>query len=397
MPTIRDYNPAARKLNPSDRAQQAWETAGRRVGPLYNAAAADQREAGKVKGDMERAKIWPFDIYALENSLAPQVKNTKETTSRVTGREDAGSSIRVVGSLNPLSRGRGGLHGGTGNIDPGDWAYTHGEASAGAAGMSRLARQMVSGSDADPREKLHKAAENTTNPELIGRPDWYYDGSHKIEGPDGKSITPYQADILTRYNEKKAEHEQAKADRADAIAERDEARESKYWDDWNKRRDQWVAGGRGEYPRSGDLGMVGNAQRDWQENYDADMKRVGQVTDKTNSEAIREARRAAEAKGETFDASKVRQMSATDNDWRSTVLENTHPTSYKPRPSPYQNTVTEDRARANAPKTYTQAVGTGAARVVEELATWFDAIGGGVVGEAMFIPGDDPRVTEGRQ
>lgn len=394
MPTIRDYNPAKRKLNPNDRAQQAWETAGRRVGPLYNAAAADQREAGKVKGDMERAKIWPFDIYALENSLAPQVKNTKETTSRETGREDAGSSIRVVGSLNPLSRGRGGLRGGTGNIDPGDWAYTHGEASAGAAGMSRLARNMVSGSDA------HKSNENTTNPELIGRPDWYYDGSHKIEGPDGKSITPYQADILKRYNERQDEHTQAKADRANAIAERDAARESKYWDDFTKRREIWIAGGRGEYPRQGDLGIVGNAQRDWQENYDADMKHVGKATDKVNSDAMRDARKAAEDKGEKFDPSTVRTMSADDSEWRSTVLGNVHSTSYKPRPAPYQNNVNAENAeydRVHTPASYLEAPVVGAARVVVGLRDILNAMGGGTVDGALFPAGDDPRVTEGRQ
>lgn len=167
MPKIREYAPSIPRLNPSDRALAAWETAGRRVGPLYNEAAQDIKDAGRARGDMERMKTWPFDIYALREYNAPKVSETSSTTT--TERGTAATSGFNVGRAARTDGRWLGDGPANGVIDPRSYntpAYTditdyasdvaeaggnpdavynawnraHGEVSAGAVGVSRLAR-----------------------------------------------------------------------------------------------------------------------------------------------------------------------------------------------------------------------------------------------------------------
>lgn len=48
MPNIREYVAPNTKLNPDEKGYAAWETAGRRIGPLYNQAAQDVEKQGKL-------------------------------------------------------------------------------------------------------------------------------------------------------------------------------------------------------------------------------------------------------------------------------------------------------------------------------------------------------------
>lgn len=54
MPNIREYRNTDDKLQPSDLGYTAWETAGRRIGPLYGQMAAEVKEGGRINADTLR-------------------------------------------------------------------------------------------------------------------------------------------------------------------------------------------------------------------------------------------------------------------------------------------------------------------------------------------------------
>lgn len=114
MPKIPEYSARRFSLNPSDRAISAYETVGRRIGPLYNAAAQDIREQGRVEASAIKARSWPYDIAEFYDRTEPDPVRPTSTGFRTRG-------------------GRRGGGGGRG----------HGEVSAGARGMTRLARDAV--------------------------------------------------------------------------------------------------------------------------------------------------------------------------------------------------------------------------------------------------------------
>lgn len=61
MPRIQRYE-ADDKLTPDSKGYEAFETAGRRIGPLYNQAAQDIEKEGELKGQVIKASGWPLEF-----------------------------------------------------------------------------------------------------------------------------------------------------------------------------------------------------------------------------------------------------------------------------------------------------------------------------------------------
>lgn len=66
MPTFSQYVAADRPLRPDEKGFAAFETAGRRIGPLYREAGQDMARIGELQRQGIEARRWPFDILALE-------------------------------------------------------------------------------------------------------------------------------------------------------------------------------------------------------------------------------------------------------------------------------------------------------------------------------------------
>ena len=65
MPKIVQYTAPETKITPSDLGFSAWETAGRRIGPLYNEAAEDIKTGGQLQAKEIENQGWvlPFDRF----------------------------------------------------------------------------------------------------------------------------------------------------------------------------------------------------------------------------------------------------------------------------------------------------------------------------------------------
>jgi hypothetical protein len=68
MPKVKQYCAPIKKLVPDSAGYQEFETAGRRIGPLYKQTADDISAAGKLaaQGVMDSGKTL-LDIYRLQN------------------------------------------------------------------------------------------------------------------------------------------------------------------------------------------------------------------------------------------------------------------------------------------------------------------------------------------
>ncbi|MGE3279690.1 MAG: hypothetical protein AB7H90_03470 [Alphaproteobacteria bacterium] len=276
MPKIREYNAPTRRLNPSDRASQAWETAGRRFGPLYNQAAQDIKEAGRVRGAMERAKIWPFNVYALRERNAEKITNTTSENTRTS--QDSGGGGGGAKLIDKKDDGGWGDYykslrrsgaGGYYEHDPGAlenesrWEYSHGEASAGAVGMSRLARS------------------------LADTPPSYYNGQYETVGEDGIPRTPYQQDKydteVTRMWQDALRTAKRNNDETAAIQRRQAAQEQKYLDRFYDNRDKWLGDHNEAWQKSHDSGQDRLAREfvdTWNTKYPDDKKSYSDPDDR---------------------------------------------------------------------------------------------------------------------
>jgi len=94
MPKIVEYTAPTTNLTESTRGTQAWEQAGRRLGPLYNEAATFEKQQGADLAQEIKDQEWPFDIAKL---LAEQNKGGFHIGGRGIG-EDAsaiGGNTRI--------------------------------------------------------------------------------------------------------------------------------------------------------------------------------------------------------------------------------------------------------------------------------------------------------------
>jgi hypothetical protein len=282
MAKIREYNPTLSKVNPSDRAIAAWETAGRRVGPLYNQAAQDIKEAGRVKGEMERAKSWPFDIYALEAYNAPKI--TTSTSNEVSYKPGSTSGGGGGGSrgrsyddwdwahppTSPRTTAEAVANAQIAGGGDGSWGRSHGEASAGAVGMSRLARAMAHARGYDDKDIT----------------------SGRYEEDMAEKQVAHEKRTEEDYQRGRAEHEEARAEHKENIEYRDRMRErseqdraraeKEKWQDkidkWNRKEDQYWNGPNGWNTRREK--MLDDDRKAWQKDLDNDHKIQQQMVDR---------------------------------------------------------------------------------------------------------------------
>lgn len=65
MPRIAQYEAPSTKISESNEGYSAWETAGRRIGPLLNQAAQDATKEGALQADAIKQSAWPLRFLAL--------------------------------------------------------------------------------------------------------------------------------------------------------------------------------------------------------------------------------------------------------------------------------------------------------------------------------------------
>lgn len=96
MPKFPEFLAPPETLTPSSAGANAWETAGRRLGPLYNAAASNEREAGQANARAFKQKLWPFDILELYERQAAREAAAAAPSG---GGGGGGGGIRVRGGV----------------------------------------------------------------------------------------------------------------------------------------------------------------------------------------------------------------------------------------------------------------------------------------------------------
>src|SRR5712691_4758837 len=75
MPRIAEYTAPTENLTESTRGSQAWEQAGRRIGPIFNEAAQFQKEQGAIEAQRIKNLTWPYDILKLQEAQAATAAN----------------------------------------------------------------------------------------------------------------------------------------------------------------------------------------------------------------------------------------------------------------------------------------------------------------------------------
>src|SRR5579859_6714996 len=68
MPRIAEVTAGEGKLNPSAVGTAAWETAGRRLGPLFDKVASADRAQGEIAARTLKDSLWPIDIAKLQEA-----------------------------------------------------------------------------------------------------------------------------------------------------------------------------------------------------------------------------------------------------------------------------------------------------------------------------------------
>lgn len=151
MPRIREYTSSDRRLLPDERGFAAFETAGRRIGPLYNQAAADvTRSANSIAAaqfqNAELAKqsaaiqMLPWQVARVGIDIAAQ--------DQAEARRGSGGGGGGGGSRKPK---------GSGQQDP----YASRQVSAGAPVIAAVADHIVNPKRATPQYGGYAAQENT--------------------------------------------------------------------------------------------------------------------------------------------------------------------------------------------------------------------------------------------
>ncbi len=133
MARIQTFTAPRTRLDPSDRPQAAWETAGRRVGPLFNEVGQTLREVARAEGATLKGRIWPYDIAALNAA-------SERAVAAGAGAGGGGIGSKIRGSFGNQWGSAGSNPEGD---SPGRRSGRLGEVAAGAAGMSRVAKEMV--------------------------------------------------------------------------------------------------------------------------------------------------------------------------------------------------------------------------------------------------------------
>jgi hypothetical protein len=148
MPRLPEYDAPSRELAPSDKGANAFEQAGRRIGPAYNEAATLTREKGAVASDLIKQRRWPFDAQELYHSL-DLIERAKAKT------EGGGVGFKVEGlgggaDTTHGNRRSGGILDDSGDRSEGKGHKSKSGADVGgmsiaAAGLGRLAGAMAKG------------------------------------------------------------------------------------------------------------------------------------------------------------------------------------------------------------------------------------------------------------
>src|SRR5712671_127553 len=103
MPRIAQYNAPTEALTESTRGSQAWEQAGRRLGPLYNETAQFQKEQGTAYAQGIKQLTWPYDIARLRMAQASAGGVSFRVTDSTAGR--GGRAAPSHDAVGQISRG----------------------------------------------------------------------------------------------------------------------------------------------------------------------------------------------------------------------------------------------------------------------------------------------------
>lgn len=124
MPVINEYHSRPVSIQPTGRGMQEWETTARRAGPLYNAAAQDVRERGKLAADAIEDQGWQMNFLRAYHQLR---EDNAEAAAEAYAQAHPQINISLRG-------GRGG-----GGSYPGGSSASAGGIIGGAVGLSQVA------------------------------------------------------------------------------------------------------------------------------------------------------------------------------------------------------------------------------------------------------------------
>ncbi len=218
---IKSYTANKTRLNPSDLGIRAAGSAGGRIGSLYNQAASDVRERGSLSAKAIKDRIWPFDIYALNE------KQSTTTTSRRA--DDTSGGFKVVGGFESYG---GPTEGGATYTDyarSGSRYADNRQTSRGAAALTGVARKIatdsgyrqgvfdaqgneIAGVDLELDRPLEKGELGSRdNPIQDPHPspneeafknasDWYTQREKDLSSPTQKSIAAYDKEQGTGFD-----------------------------------------------------------------------------------------------------------------------------------------------------------------------------------------------------
>jgi hypothetical protein len=226
MPRFKTFDAPDKAFSEDSTGFSAFETAGRRVGPLYNQAGQDLRGAGQAgvnaaeagvrgardalglaesntrlsedqlrqqrEGDRQGItdRTWPFDVAALQ---------ARSGSSR--GGGGSGNGIALRGSVNPeINNSDGGYANDRGSRDR---SYSPGRASHAAAGLGQLASGLAQRAPYAARQDITNGqiTYDSRNPRAFAQPTTYLDHGVLRRVGSREGPNPNEPADLQRYSD----------------------------------------------------------------------------------------------------------------------------------------------------------------------------------------------------
>lgn len=200
MPRFKTFDAPDKAFSEDSTGFSAFETAGRRVGPLYNQAGQDLRGAGQagvnaaeagVRGARDALGLAESNTRLSEDQLRQQREQDRQSVTDRTwpfdmaalvlrgstaggGGGGGGQGIRLQGNVNPeVNLGDDGYSGRGGR----DRAYSPGRASHAAAGLGQLASGLAQRAPYAARTDITdgRITYDSRNPRAFAQPTTYLD------------------------------------------------------------------------------------------------------------------------------------------------------------------------------------------------------------------------------
>lgn len=136
MPNIREYSSPIEKLTPDEKGYQAWEMAGRRIGPLYSQMGSEVKEGGRIEA---------ANIGLAGKGQEALLKQAEQLNMDALDYLGVLKEQRAANARNPSSGVSGGGGGGSRRQQPPPQRHTPSDQYAEAASSLATAANKVTG------------------------------------------------------------------------------------------------------------------------------------------------------------------------------------------------------------------------------------------------------------